>query len=462
MMTGYMWPLGPVTIKMSDGAEKTSSQEHCIALMTALRGYAEVYEGATAPEDLKFAAGTKLDEKGTETMFVENKIDSTRIARVELMPRRCRASMANPALGNAIARVSDLDSVAPAIWFAYLQSQYGNSLKGNEFQSLIEEIVYGTDDADDFELKLTNFEARAITTVGPVTGDEKNLKVLDRRVEGPTKIICGVFETFPGVAAAMAGVAASCTRAEIQKFRLETKALEAYRKALRPEDIARIPERRDDYVFGEAAVHAFERASQTQNDPRDLAVKTFAFFGPPASGKSELATVFAELNGLPIRRQVFGKNSCWDDLMEQVVPYIVKGSLPSFTEEERLVNDALKEDAEGRDPVELAREALGFPATSLEVKFDPDSARAVLGEEFAGEDYMALNVELDSRAKAVLSSVSQKINAAGVGHEFLGFKTIISEFMEWFIKEQCEEEENAQELIDKFEKSNGKNFINSL
>ena len=26
------------------------------------------------------------------------------------------------------------------------------------------------------------------------------------------------------------------------------------------------------------------------------------------------------------------------------------------------------------------------------------------------------------------------------------------QFMEWFIKEQCEEEENAQELIDKFEK----------
>jgi len=431
MMNGWMWECGLLTVELADGTSETTKDEHCTALFQALKGCAEIQAG----KDSLFAAGTRVDDKGSETVYVEHKLDNTKTVRVELSPCRCRASIANPSKGNAISGVKDLAQIAPAIWFAFLQKQEGHiasAIKNlcDKFNEGIEPDEFGS-----FQIELTNLEAMTMVMSGPVNGSEASLPVLDKRVQGPQKVLCGEFTTFPAaVGKTASGFGGDVyDRAFIGQFRLNTAAIEAYRKSKRPEDEARTPERRNDYVFGKPAVHAYKRAFDTQNDGRDLAAHTFAFFGPPASGKSEIASVFGELNGLAVRRQVFGKSFTWDDLMEQIVPYVVKGTLPNFTKEEAAVNEALKADTEGRDPIELAREALGYPATGIEVKYDPDYAREFLGEGFANSSFLELDDEFTSRAREVLSSIGRKAEQSGLGNEFLGFKTIVSEFMEWFI-----------------------------
>lgn len=431
MMEQSMWWTGPVNIPHANGhSVLVSRQDHCKPLFEALIGLSKNDHG----EDSGFSAGTRLDAKGVETIYIEQK-DGSKIARVELRPNKVRASIANAAMGMAIAKVSDVSEIAAAVWYAYLAFDPSGQVKSEQrdIKELSEALFEGVEDdeVEDFELKLTNFEAKAMLVSGPITGAETSIPVLDKKVQGPSKIIAGEFVTFPGKASSKGASSASPKgRDAVSSYTLESEMIKKYRSSLTPEQLARVPEVREKHLYGENEAYAYKVLKETENDRGDLAVRVVQVTGPAAAGKSEAVEQFAANNGLPFYSIVTNESTRFDQLLDSWVPYLTGGKLPSFTPEEDIVNAALKADTEGRDALSIAIEALDLPSP-IEVKFDPGYAWEVLGK--AGEPAPAQEIisKIEDKANAVLTSLKEKIKGADTSGLTLAYKCVPSPLVSW-------------------------------
>lgn len=427
-----MWHQGILTFPLADGNLGTTRQEHCIPLMIALTEYTKSVYGETS----KMAAGTRSDQKGHETFYVEHEISGSKVIRLEIGATKVRASVANPVLANHISAISDMADIAAATWFAYLHMDPQKNLNADYHPNLKDmmELLHNqieADAVDDFELQLTNFETKCMTLTGPITGAETSLPVLDKRVKGPQKIICGTFKTFPseGKAAAIAS-GADRSRNAIKDYILDSPQIREYRKRLTPEQLARVPDVRPSHRFSDDEIYMYQVQKETELDSGDLAVHVHQITGPAAAGKSEAVEQNAAENGLPFYSLVGNESTRISDWLDQWVPYLTGGSMPSLTEEEKAVNNAMKSDTEGRDALSLAIEALGLPS-QIEVKFDPDYAWECLGNSGPAAPSQEIIAKIEEKAKEILGSLKEKLSAADGSGTTLAYKCVPSPLVSW-------------------------------
>ena len=427
MMERKMWDCGYVAFPMADGSLQQSSQEHCKPLFEALVGLAKSNSGTSTD----FAAGTRLDQKGQETIYVEHKWAAAHYARVEFRPSKVRASVANAALGNQIERISDLAQIAAAVWYAYIAFDTNKQFSGIEKITQKLDAGIEEDEVEAFELELTNFEARAMIAQGPITGAEDTVPVLDKKVKGPQKIVSGKFVTFPNSGSAVSGSNGPLTRAAIEPYILDSDAINALRERTMqtPEMNAMVPSIRKNHMYSEPEIYAYKALKETENDEGDLAVHSLQITGPAAAGKSQFAENFAANMGIPFGSIAVNESTRISDITDDIwVPYIEHGNaVRSLTERERLVNDAMNADTEGRDALAIAREALDYPS-SIEVKFDPAYAWEILGEKGPVESSSKINSKIDEQVNAVLMSLKEKLSSADTSASFLSYKKIPSVF----------------------------------
>ena len=430
MMVNYMWEEGLLDLPMADGTTKKSSKEHCLPLFEALMGLASNNNGGSS----SFAAGTRLDLKGSETIYIEHKLGGSQIARVEFRPNKVRASIANAALGMSISKIKSMADIAAAVWYAYIAFDNGTSkADGQKKAALIDTLYRGLEgeETDDFELALTNFEASAILINGPITGAEESLPVLDKKIEGPKKIISGEFVTFPVSAAAASTATMAQDRQAVLPYLLDSEELREYRKNLSPEQKAHVPEIRPSHVYREAEIYAYKVMHATQNDPGDLAVHVVQCTGPAATGKSQFVDQKGANDGMPTYHLVFCKSSKFDHYLDSWAPYLVNGNIPALTAKEKLVNEALQADTDNREAVEIAMEALGYPS-AIEVKFDPDYAWDILGKKGSPAPAQEIVAELETSARSVIFSLKEKLEKTDTSNCVLGYKRIMSPLVAWF------------------------------
>lgn len=430
MMEQSMWKTGYVMLPLAKGGLMATRQEHCQNMWEALVGLSKNLHG----EDSDFAAGTRLDAKGVETIYIEHK-NGSQIARVEIRPNKARASIANAAMGMAISKVKDIAEIASAVWYAYLAFDPSGSPKQDlkDLHELTEKIYEGLeeDEIEDFEIALNNYEAKAMLVNGPITGKETSIPILDKKVQGPGKIISGEFVTFPlSGSAVSAKPSAPKTRDAVKEFLLDSEMIRNYRDKLSADQKARVPDVRETHMFGENECYAYKVLKQTENDRGDLAVRVVQVTGPAAAGKSEAVEQFAANNGLPFYSVVTNESTRFDQLLDSWVPYLTGGELPTFTSEEDIVNAALKADTEGRDALAIAIEALDLPSP-IEVKFDPDYAWEVLGRSGSPAPAQEIISKIEEKANAVLSSLKKKIESADTGGLTLAYKCVPSPLTSW-------------------------------
>ena len=430
MMTNHMWESRDIEILLSDGTVTMSQQQHSAPLWEALKGFALMAEG----KDSAFAIGNRVDAKGTETTFVEHDLGSNFIARLEISPKKAIASVSNMSMGNSISKLKDIAQIAPAVWFAYLHSEEAQNKSFKKHRDdVVNHIIAGIDESSlpNFEFDLTNFEALALAMTGPVDGTELSLPVLDKKIKGPTKVLYGAFQTFPSSSGTVAAPK-SRKRDAIVPFILDSEEVRSYKKNLTPDQIARVPKVRDAHVYGDNEIYIYEGSKKTENDSGDLKVRVFQITGPAAAGKSETAEQFAANNGLPFYNVVTNKSTRFDQLLDTWVPYLVGGTLPTFTAEENAVNTALNSDTQGRDALEIAIEALELPSL-VEAKFDPAYAWECIGESGEPDSPSTVIDRIEGKAKAVLSSLKTKLESQDTSGMTLAYKRVLSPFVAWFM-----------------------------
>lgn len=429
MMEQSMWKTGVVMFPLAGGGLKASRQDHCQDMWEALIGLSRNLHG----EDSDFAAGTRLDSKGTETIYIEHKKGS-QIARVEIRPNKARASIANAAMGMAISNIRDVSEIAAAVWYAYLAFDPSGQPKQDlkDLHDLTEALHEGLeeDEIEDFEIRLTNYEAKAMLVNGPITGKETRVPVLDKKVQGPSKIISGEFVSFPNGSAMSAKSSAPKTRDAVDAFILDSEMIKKYRSKLTADQLARVPDVRETHMYGENECYAYKVLKDTENDRGDLAVRVVQVTGPAAAGKSEAVEQFAANNGLPFYSIVTNESTRFDQLLDNWVPYLTGGKLPTFTAEEEIVNAALKADTEGRDALSVAIEALDLPSP-LEVKFDPGYAWEVLGKVGKPAPTQEIVSWIEEKATAILDSLKSKIESADTSGLTLAYKCVPSPLVSW-------------------------------
>lgn len=424
-----MWKNGIVMIPLAGTGLRGSRQDHCQPLFEALMGLSKNLHG----EDSDFAAGTRLDAKGVETIYIEHKKGS-QVARVEIRPNKARASIANAAMGMAISKVSDLTDIAAAVWYAYIAFETtGKINQTKDLTELTEALHEGVEDdaVEDFEISLSNFEAKAMLVNGPITGAETSIPVLDKKVQGPSKIISGQFVSFPvsGSATSSASTAPK-SRDAVTEYVLDSDMIRNYRDKLSAEQLARVPDVRERHLYGENECYAYKVLKQTENDRGDLAVRVVQITGPAAAGKSETVEQFAANNGLPFYSVVTNESTRFDQLLDSWVPYLTGGNLPTFTPEEDIVNAALKADSEGRDALSIAIEALDLPSP-IEVKYDPGYAWEVLGKDGDPAPAQDIISRIEDKANSVLSSLKEKIESTDTAGMTLAYKCVPSPLVNW-------------------------------
>lgn len=427
MMQEWMWTQGTVQFPMADGSTCDSVQEHCKPLYEALLGYTKSVYQADSP----FSLGVRVDNKGAETLYVEHLLDAARVARLEMGPKRVRASIANTAMGNAVSAVKDLNELAPAVWFAYLHTDPDRNMNPS-LKDIVSNLMLRIEDEDmnDFEVVLTNFEAMMMTLSGKVTGAETSFPVLDKKVLGPNKITFGQFRTFPAAGKAAVKGRHAQTRDAIKEFILDSPVLRAYKAAMTSEQMARIPDIRPSHIYNENEVYAYQVFKETEEDQGDLAVRVCQVTGPAAAGKSEFVEQFAANNGLPFYAVVTNESTRFDQLLDSWVPFLAGGKLPNMTADEKKVNASLEADTDGRDAVELAIEALDLPSP-IEVKFDPESAWDALGRTGSPAPAQEIVSLIEERAKSVLSSLKEKIESSDTSGLTLAYKCVPSPLVSW-------------------------------
>lgn len=426
MMERKMWDCGYVAFPMADGSLQQSSQEHCKPLFEALVGLAKSNSGTSAD----FAAGTRLDQKGQETIYVEHKWAAAHYARVEFRPSKVRASVANAALGNQIERISDLSQIAAAVWYAYIAFDMGKQFSGIEKITQKLDTGIEEDEVEAFELELTNFEAKAMIAQGPITGAEDTVPVLDKKVKGPQKIISGKFVTFPNSGTTVNGSNGPLTRAAIEPYILTGEKAQRLRERTKknPALFALSGKPKESHQYSEQEVYAYKCFKDSEEDEGDLSVHVMQVTGPAAAGKSEFGLNFAYNNGFAFGSVTCNESTRIMDLIEDKwVPYIERGKVASFTEVEQIVNDALKADTEGRDALAIAREALDYPS-ALEVRFDPSYAWEMLGETGPAKSVSEINSLIDAKANEILTSLKKKIENSDTSNAFLSYKLVPSIF----------------------------------
>ena len=225
MMEQFMWNEGLVMIPLAGSGTVASKQEHCQSLWEALIGLSKNLHG----EQSDFAAGTRLDSKGVETIYIEHR-QGSQISRVELRPNKARASIANAAMGMAVSKVKNLADIAAAVWYAYLAfDANGQPTQGvKDLHELTDAVWAGVeaDEVEDFEIKLQNYEAKAMLVNGPITGAETSVRVLDKKVLGPAKIIAGEFVSFQLNAATNSSPSGPKQKDAVKEYFLDSAMIE--------------------------------------------------------------------------------------------------------------------------------------------------------------------------------------------------------------------------------------------
>lgn len=433
---------GVIFVPKAGGGTIEATREHHIPIFEALKGMALDTHG----EESDFAVGTRLGNGGAETIYVEHK-QGSQIARVEVATGKVRASVANPAMGMAVKKVKELAEIAAAIWYVYIAYDFDNtygSASGKaktvekDLQSLLDRIYNGIEDDElaDFELDLNDFEAKALSWNGPLNGSEKSVPVLDKKMAGPTKIISGTFETFPGTAKKPVATDRKYTIEKLKEIveKGMTPAMREHAANLTEDQKAYLVSPMDDYVPGKIIFWMARRVFDTLGK-RGREVHAIGLFGPAGSGKTEVKRKLAELTGEPDYSHVFHKNFSMDDMREQQIPFIAHTIDPAtlnLSPEEAAVNAALKADKTGRAPELIAWEALDYPSRE-EVMLMPELAEDILGPDYAGEEPHKLYAELQLRIQNVLLSLKRTLENSGVGRDYLGFRAYFPPYLKWFI-----------------------------